>query len=59
MSTVFEAILCVPVLALWFGPAIAVAALALRAALGRRGFDARKERPVAPAPFGVARLRRA
>jgi hypothetical protein len=59
MSTVFEAILCVPVFALWFGPAIAVAAVALRAALGRRNFEAREERPVASAPFGVARLRRA
>jgi hypothetical protein len=60
MSTVLEAVLCVPVFALWFGPAIAIAALALRAALARGAGEARGERPrLAPPPFGVARLRRA
>ena len=58
MSNVVEAILCVPVLVLWFGPALLLAALP--AAFARRAPVPRSERrPTRPRPFDVARLRRA
>lgn len=60
MSNIVEAILCVPVLLLWFGPGLVVAAPALWIGLRREPGPPRPEqRPVAPRAFGVARLRRA
>lgn len=62
MSSVLEAILCVPVLLLWFGP-LALAAVALiHAAIARLTTGSRHDAPRFDRPsvsLHVARLRRA
>ena len=50
MSTLTELLCCLPVLALWFGPALLVAGLALWARLSAHPVEPRRLMPRHPLP---------